>query len=61
MHLRVCQPGDYIVREGEIGKAMFLVVKGVVTVSSKDGESIFADLGHGNFFGGMCLFDCVIP
>jgi hypothetical protein len=56
MHLRPSQPGDYIIREGELGRAMFLVVKGFVTVSSKDGESIFADLGPGSFFGGKILW-----
>lgn len=55
MHLRHYHPGDSIIREGEIGRAMFFIIKGYVTVSSKDGESIFADLGPGKFFGGMVL------
>lgn len=52
MHLRHFQAGDSIVKEGEIGRAMFFVMKGFVTVTSQDGETVFAELGHGNFFGG---------
>lgn len=55
MHLRHFLPGDSIIRENEIGRAMFFVIKGVVTVASKDGESIYADLGAGKFFGGTFL------
>lgn len=58
MHLRHYQIGDLVIREGDIGKAMFLVMRGWVTVSSKDGEMIFADLGPGKFFGEIgILFD----
>ena len=53
VHYRHYQIGDTIVREGEMGKAMFFVVKGVVSVCSADGESIYTDLVAGSFFGGI--------
>ena len=52
MHIRSFAPGDPIIREDEIGKAMFLLLKGNVMVVSKDGDSAYAELGPGNFFGG---------
>lgn len=55
VHLRQYLPGDHIIKEGDIAKAMFLLVKGAVRVVSGDGESVFADLGQGQFFGGMFL------
>jgi hypothetical protein len=55
MRIRHQQPGDVIIQEGEIGRAMFFVVKGSVTVISADGERFFAELSAGNFFGGKSL------
>eukprot|EP00158_Paraphelidium_tribonemae_P006673 Partr_v1_DN27930_c1_g2_i1_m11842 putative cyclic nucleotide-binding len=56
MNYRHLQPGDSIIKEGELGRAMFFIIRGLVTVSSKDGESVFADLGPGQFFGEIGLF-----
>lgn len=62
IHLRYQQPGDIIIQEGELGRAMFFVVKGVVTVCSADGERFFAELEVGKFFGGTykCLLTALI-
>jgi hypothetical protein len=57
MHLRHFQPGDHICREGEMGRAMFFLVRGIVSVSSKDGETVYAELGPGSFFGGKYKHD----
>ena len=51
MHIRHLQPGDFICREGETGRAMFFLLRGTVTVSSKDGESTYAELTTGSLFG----------
>ncbi|KAI8813706.1 hypothetical protein BJ742DRAFT_672450 [Cladochytrium replicatum] len=51
MSLRHYQPGDVVVREGDMARAMFFVVKGTVTVISGDGEITFAELSAGSFFG----------
>lgn len=52
-HLRpqVHAPQDYILTEGDDAKAMYWVVRGVVAVVSRDGESTYAELQPGNFFG----------
>ncbi|OAP64358.1 hypothetical protein AYL99_00330 [Fonsecaea erecta] len=42
---------DYIITEGEDAKAMYWLVRGAVAVTSRDGESIFAELKPGAFFG----------
>lgn len=56
MKYRYIMPGDTIIKGGDIGKAMFFIIRGFVAVSSKDGDSIFADLGPGQFFGGMLFY-----
>lgn len=54
------EPGQAIITEGEAGDNMFLVVDGKVTVSKRadDGCSVdLADMGAGDYFGEMALFD----
>ncbi|KAL2104541.1 hypothetical protein VUR80DRAFT_10351 [Thermomyces stellatus] len=52
-HLRpqVHGPQDHILREGDDAKAMYWLVRGVVAVTSRDGEAVFAELKPGAFFG----------
>jgi F-box/leucine-rich repeat protein 7 len=45
------QPHDYIVTEGDHAKAMYWLVRGAVRVTSRDGESTYAELKPGAFFG----------
>ncbi|AOA61970.1 hypothetical protein PP7435_CHR2-0237 [Komagataella phaffii CBS 7435] len=51
--LRLVQyhPQEYIVREKETAKAMYWILRGSVGVVSMDGESIYAELAAGSFFG----------
>lgn len=42
---------DYILTEGENAKAMYWLVRGAVAVTSRDGESTYAELKPGAFFG----------
>ena len=53
LHLRphMHKPNDYILTEGEDAKAMYWLVRGAVAVCSRDGESQFAELKPGAFFG----------
>lgn len=51
----VFTPGDYIFREGEVGTGMYFISRGSVEVVSKDGQTIFATLSEGNFFGEIAL------
>ncbi|KAF2755205.1 RNI-like protein [Pseudovirgaria hyperparasitica] len=52
-HLRpqVYSPHDYILTEGDDAKAMYWLVRGSVRVTSRDGESTYAELKPGSFFG----------
>ncbi|KAI5285630.1 hypothetical protein KEM52_002355, partial [Ascosphaera acerosa] len=53
LHLRpqLSSPNDYIVCEGEEAKGMYWLVRGAVKVASRDGESVYAELKPGAFFG----------
>ncbi|PWY91116.1 cyclic nucleotide-binding domain protein [Aspergillus heteromorphus CBS 117.55] len=42
---------DYILTEGDEAKAIYWLVRGAVSVTSRDGESIYAELEPGAFFG----------
>lgn len=42
---------DYILTEGDDAKAMYWLVRGAVAVTSRDGESTYAELKQGAFFG----------
>lgn len=46
MHLKYYQIGDHVIRQGEVARAMFFVVRGTVNVCSDDGEITFASLVH---------------
>jgi F-box/leucine-rich repeat protein 7 len=52
-HLRpqLHSPRDYILTEGDDAKAMYWLVRGAVAVTSRDGESTYAELRPGAFFG----------
>ncbi|XP_041436513.1 potassium/sodium hyperpolarization-activated cyclic nucleotide-gated channel 1 isoform X2 [Xenopus laevis] len=53
LKFEVFQPGDYIIREGAVGKKMYFIqhgVAGVITKSSKDMK-----LTDGSYFGEICL------
>ncbi|KAI1415051.1 RNI-like protein [Hypoxylon sp. FL1857] len=52
-HLRpqVHSAHDHILTEGDEAKAMYWLVRGVVGVTSRDGEAVYAELKPGAFFG----------
>jgi F-box/leucine-rich repeat protein 7 len=52
-HLRpqLHAPNDYILTEGDDARAIYWLVRGAVSVTSRDGESIYAELKPGAFFG----------
>lgn len=47
----VFQPGDYIIKEGNIGTKMYFIQEGIVDVITKDGE-VATSLSDGSYFGG---------
>ncbi|XP_026134121.1 potassium/sodium hyperpolarization-activated cyclic nucleotide-gated channel 2-like [Carassius auratus] len=53
LRFEVFQPGDYIVREGTIGKKMYFIQHGVVNVITKG--TVGMKLSDGSYFGEICL------
>ncbi|KAE8294328.1 Potassium/sodium hyperpolarization-activated cyclic nucleotide-gated channel 2 [Larimichthys crocea] len=53
LRFEVFQPRDYVVREGTIGKKMYFIQHGVVSVLTKG--SIGMKLMDGSYFGEICL------
>jgi CRP-like cAMP-binding protein len=56
--LRRVEPGDAVLREGELGTSLFIVASGRFAVSRRDerGEAVvLAHLAEGDFFGEMAL------
>jgi CRP/FNR family transcriptional regulator, cyclic AMP receptor protein len=56
---KVYRTGDFIVKQGDEGNAMFYVAEGTCSVTAtRDGERIELDqLGPGDIFGEVSLFD----
>jgi CRP-like cAMP-binding protein len=56
---RVCRDGEYIVREGEMGREMFVIKSGQVRITKNvgDDEMVLATLKKGDFFGEMSLLE----
>ncbi|GCB77092.1 hypothetical protein scyTo_0016641 [Scyliorhinus torazame] len=52
LRFEVFQPGNYIVREGTIGKKMYFIQHGVATVITKSSKEM--KLSDGSYFGGQC-------
>lgn len=44
-------PQEYILKEGDPALSMYWILKGVVSVTSTDGDLIYAELSPGAFFG----------
>lgn len=53
------EPGEVVVQQGEKGECMYVVQKGKVeVVREEDGETfVLTELGNGDVFGEMALFD----
>uniref|UniRef100_A0AAY4CWU0 Cyclic nucleotide-binding domain-containing protein n=1 Tax=Denticeps clupeoides TaxID=299321 RepID=A0AAY4CWU0_9TELE len=53
LRFEVFQPGDYIIREGTIGKKMYFIQHGVLSVITKGSKE--TKLSDGSYFGEICL------
>ena len=53
LKFEVFQPGDYIIREGTIGKKMYFIQHGVVSILTKGNKEM--KLSDGSYFGGEHL------
>lgn len=56
---KVYRPGEVIVRQGDVGDCMYVIQSGKVeVVKEKEGKEVrLAELGEGDFFGEMALFE----
>ncbi|UCH78915.1 MAG: Crp/Fnr family transcriptional regulator [Candidatus Coatesbacteria bacterium] len=56
---RVYQPGEVIVREGDVGETMFIIQEGEIRIHKRirDRETTLAVLKAGDFFGEMAIID----
>jgi CRP-like cAMP-binding protein len=52
---RVFVDRDVILRQGDFGKEMYLIERGVVMITNVSGSVVFARLSDGDFFGESCL------
>lgn len=44
-------PQEYVIKEGDPALSMYWILKGTVSVTSPDGDSVYAELNPGAFFG----------
>lgn len=51
LQLQVFSPRDYICRKGDVGREMYIVKRGILSVVADDGEKVFAKLHDGSVFG----------
>lgn len=59
LKLFVYSPGDYVCRKNDIGKEMYIVKKGYVSVVADDGVTTFATLAEGGVFGEISLLNII--
>uniref|UniRef100_A0A9J7YDL2 Hyperpolarization activated cyclic nucleotide-gated potassium channel 4l n=1 Tax=Cyprinus carpio carpio TaxID=630221 RepID=A0A9J7YDL2_CYPCA len=53
LRFEVFQPGDYIIKEGTVGKKMYFIQHGVLTVLTKGSKE--TKISDGSYFGEICL------
>ncbi|KAJ3170000.1 hypothetical protein HDU87_000523 [Geranomyces variabilis] len=51
MQMRVYADNSYVIRKGEVGRAMFFVLRGEVEVVTEDGETVINVMKEESFFG----------
>ncbi|CAM1319621.1 CNGA2 (predicted) [Pycnogonum litorale] len=57
LKLQVFSPGDYICRKGDVGKEMYIVKRGCLSVVADDGVTVFATLSDGSVFGEVSILN----
>ncbi len=59
---RHADAGDVILSQGAVGREMFVIAQGEVEIIKHLGfpeEIVLAKMGAGEFFGEMCIIDCM--
>ncbi|XP_076057826.1 cyclic nucleotide-gated cation channel subunit A-like isoform X2 [Oratosquilla oratoria] len=57
LKLQVYSPGDFVCRKGDVGKEMYIVKRGSLSVVADDGTTVFATLGAGSVFGEVSILN----
>ncbi|XP_034232900.1 cyclic nucleotide-gated cation channel subunit A [Thrips palmi] len=57
LRLQVFSPGDYICRKGDVGKELYIVKRGRLSVVADDGSVVLARLGPGSVFGEVSVLE----
>lgn len=60
IHHRMYSRDEFVFKNGAIGEGMYIIMHGAVKITigiRSDNENILAELGEGDFFGELALFD----
>lgn len=57
LKLQVFSPGDYICRVGDVGKEMYIVKRGELSVLAEDCRTVYGKLSDGSVFGELSILN----
>ena len=57
LKLQVFSPGDYICRVGDVGKEMYIVKRGELSVLAEDCKTVYGTLSDGSVFGELSILN----
>ena len=57
LRLAVYSPGDFVCRKGDIGKELYIIKSGSLTVVADNGHTVIATLGAGSVLGEISVLN----